>query len=95
MNPSELTALLADQFPQLSLKDADCAVKILLSAISNALAQGGRVEIRSFGSFSLKRYPARAGRNPKTGEKIQIPEKYAPHFKAGKELRERIKRRLK
>ncbi len=94
MNQSELITLLAGRFSQLSLKDANCTVKILLGAISNALAQGRRVEIRGFGSFSLKHYPARTGRNPKTGEKVQIPEKYAPHFKAGKELRERVKRCL-
>ncbi len=93
MNQSELVILLASKFAQLSLKDVDCAVKVLLEAISGALAQGRRVEIRGFGSFSLKHHPARTGRNPKTGEQIQIPEKYAPHFKAGKELRERVQRR--
>lgn len=92
MNQSELVALLTGRFPHLSLKDADGAVKLLLDAISSALAQKKRVEIRGFGSFSLKRYSARIGRNPKTGEKVQVQEKYAPHFKPGKEMRERVRR---
>jgi integration host factor subunit beta len=63
---------------------------LFLFAISNALARGDRVEIRGFGSFALKYRPPRIGRNPKTGEKVQVPAKVAPHFKAGKEMRERV-----
>jgi integration host factor subunit beta len=90
MTKSELIAKLAGRFPQLVAKDADFAVKMVLDAMSEALEQGDRIEIRGFGSFSLNYRPPRTGRNPKTGEKVQVPEKYVPHFKAGKELRERV-----
>jgi integration host factor subunit beta len=90
MTKSELIARLAGRFPQLIAKDADFAVKMILDAMSEALEQGDRIEIRGFGSFSLNYRPPRTGRNPKTGEQVQVPEKYVPHFKAGKELRERV-----
>lgn len=90
MTKSELIARLAARFPQLVAKDADYAVKMVLDAMSDALARGDRIEIRGFGSFSLNYRPPRVGRNPKSGEKVQVPEKYVPHFKAGKELRERV-----
>lgn len=90
MTKSELIVRLAERFPQLVAKDADFAVKMILDAMSDALARGGRIEIRGFGSFSLNYRPPRLGRNPKSGEKVQVPEKYVPHFKAGKELRERV-----
>ncbi|MDR2195615.1 MAG: integration host factor subunit beta [Gallionellaceae bacterium] len=90
MTRSDLIAKLAERYPQLLAKDADLAVKIVLDAMSNALARGGRIEIRGFGSFALNYRPPRVGRNPKSGEKVQVPAKYAPHFKAGKELRERV-----
>ena len=90
MTKSELIARLADRFPQLVAKDADFAVKMILDAMSEALVQGDRIEIRGFGSFALNYRPPRVGRNPKSGEKVQVPEKYVPHFKAGKELRERV-----
>ena len=90
MTKSELIARLAARFPQLVAKDADFAVKMLLDAMADALAQGDRIEIRGFGSFSLNYRPPRVGRNPKSGEKVHVPEKYVPHFKAGKELRERV-----
>ena len=90
MTKSELIAQLADRFPQLFAKDTDFAVKMVLDAMADALAQGDRIEIRGFGSFSLNYRPPRVGRNPKSGEKVQVPEKYVPHFKAGKELRERV-----
>jgi integration host factor subunit beta len=90
MTKSELIAYLAERFPQLVAKDADFAVKTILDAISEALAVGQRIEIRGFGSFSLNRRPPRIGRNPKSGEKVMVPEKRAPHFKPGKELRERV-----
>ena len=66
------------------------AVKMILDAMTQSLAQGNRIEIRGFGSFGLNYRPPRIGRNPKSGEKVQVPEKYVPHFKAGKELRERV-----
>ena len=90
MTKSELIALLAERFPQLVAKDADLAVKMILDALSEALVNGDRIEIRGFGSFALNYRPPRVGRNPKSGEKVSVPEKWVPHFKAGKELRERV-----
>lgn len=90
MTKSELITRLAERFPQLVAKDADLAVKMILDAMTDALAKGDRIEIRGFGSFSLNYRPPRTGRNPKTGDKVQVPAKYVPHFKAGKELRERV-----
>ena len=90
MTKSDLIAKLADRFPQLVAKDADFAVKMILDALSEALATGDRIEIRGFGSFSLNYRPPRVGRNPKSGDKVSVPEKWVPHFKAGKELRERV-----
>jgi len=71
-------------------KDADFAVKMILDAMSEALVRGDRIEIRGFGSFALNYRPPRTGRNPKSGEKVSVPSKWVPHFKAGKELRERV-----
>ena len=90
MTKSELIALLAERFPQLVAKDADFAVKMILDALSEALVKGDRIEIRGFGSFALNYRPPRVGRNPKSGDKVSVPEKWGPHFKAGKELRERV-----
>lgn len=90
MTRSDLIAALASRFPNLVAKDAEIAVKEILDAIGNALAKRDRVEIRGFGSFSLNYRPPRTGRNPKTGQAVPVPEKYVPHFKAGKELRERV-----
>ena len=95
MTKSDLIAKLADRFPQLVAKDADFAVKMILDALSEALAKGDRIEIRGFGSFSLNYRPPRVGRNPKSGDKVSVPEKWVPHFKAGKELRERVDLALK
>ena len=90
MTKSELINRLALRFPQLVAKDADYAVKMILDAMTASLASGDRIEIRGFGSFSLNYRPPRVGRNPKSGDRVQVPEKYVPHFKAGKELRERV-----
>ncbi len=90
MTKSELIAKLAARYPQLVAKDAELAVKMILDAMGKSLAQGQRIEIRGFGSFGLNYRPPRTGRNPKSGEKVQVPAKYVPHFKAGKELRERV-----
>jgi integration host factor subunit beta len=90
MTKSDMIARLAERFPQLVAKDADFAVKMILDALSEALAKGDRIEIRGFGSFSLNYRPPRVGRNPKSGDKVSVPEKWVPHFKAGKELRERV-----
>ena len=90
MTKSELISKLAMHYPQLVTKDAELAVKTILDAMGDSLSQGERIEIRGFGSFSLNYRPPRVGRNPKTGGKVNVPEKYVPHFKAGKELRERV-----
>ncbi|MCE9551082.1 MAG: integration host factor subunit beta [Betaproteobacteria bacterium] len=90
MTRSDLIAKLAELYPQLLAKDADLAVKVILDAMAGTLARGGRIEIRGFGSFALNYRPPRIGRNPKSGDKVQVPAKYVPHFKAGKELRERV-----
>jgi integration host factor subunit beta len=90
MTRSDLIAKLAERYPQLLAKDADLAVKVILDTMAATLARGGRIEIRGFGSFALNYRPPRVGRNPKTGDKVQVPAKYVPHFKAGKELRERV-----
>lgn len=92
MTKSELIAQLAARYPQMVLKDIEEAVKAMLDAMARALSLGHRIEIRGFGSFSRSRRPARVGRNPKSGESVLVPEKFVPHFKAGKELRERVDR---
>lgn len=90
MTKSELIDRLVQRHTHLSQKDVELAVKQLLEEISAALASGDRIEIRGFGSFSVHHRPARMGRNPKTGQSVEIPEKYVPHFKPGKEMRERV-----
>jgi integration host factor subunit beta len=89
---SELIEDLSARQPHLGYLDVELAVKNLLEQMSRELAGGGRIEIRGFGSFSLHFRPARVGRNPKTGESVALPGKHVPHFKPGKELRERINR---
>ncbi|MDO9465924.1 MAG: integration host factor subunit beta [Thiobacillus sp.] len=90
MTKSELIAQLATRHPQFSVADIEMAVKTILDALAKNLSRGERIEIRGFGSFSLSFRPARIGRNPKSGERVQVPAKYVPHFKAGKELRDRV-----
>lgn len=90
MNRSDIITRLAELHLQLHAKDAELAVKAILDAMSTTLSRGGRIEIRGFGSFGLNYRPPRQGRNPKNGDKVKVPAKYAPHFKAGKELRERV-----
>jgi integration host factor subunit beta len=90
MTKSELIAHLAERNPRLVARDADEAVNTMLDAMTDALAGGQRIEIRGFGSFALNYRPPRLGRNPKSGDRVQVPAKYVPHFKAGKELRERV-----
>jgi integration host factor subunit beta len=90
MTRSDLIAKLAERYTQLQSKDAELAVKVILDSMSSVLSRGGRIEIRGFGSFALNYRPPRQGRNPKSGAKVQVPAKYVPHFKAGKELRERV-----
>jgi len=90
MTKSELIARLAERNPRLVARDADEAVKTILDMMGAALIQAGRIEIRGFGSFALNYRPPRVGRNPKSGERVQVPAKFVPHFKAGKELRVRV-----
>ncbi len=90
MTKSELIALLAAKQPQLDYRDVELAVKELLEQLSVALSSGQRIEVRGFGSFSLHYRPPRIGRNPKTGDTVSVPDKHVPHFKPGKELRERV-----
>uniref|UniRef100_Q47FH4 Histone-like bacterial DNA-binding protein n=1 Tax=Dechloromonas aromatica (strain RCB) TaxID=159087 RepID=Q47FH4_DECAR len=89
---SELSQRLHQRFPQLNRGDIDVAVGEILGAIGQQLAKGGRVEVRGFGSFALNYRPPRLGRNPMTGERVAVPAKWTPHFKAGKELRELVMR---
>lgn len=90
MTRSELVALLAGRFPQLTAKDAGISVNEIIRAVSNTLAVGNRVEIRGFGVFCLNYRPPRTGRNPKTGDKVDVPGRHVPHFRPGKELREGV-----
>jgi integration host factor subunit beta len=90
MNLSELIYSLAAKNPNLKPKDVEDCVKTIIDAISNTLIEGNRVEIRGFGSFHNSLRPPRKGRNPKTGESVQVPANLRPSFKAGKELRERV-----
>lgn len=87
---SELIDHIAQKQTQLAYKDVELAVKSVLEHMAQTLATGERIEIRGFGSFSLHHRPARVGRNPKTGEPVSLPGKYVPHFKPGKELRDRV-----
>jgi integration host factor subunit beta len=87
---SELIEGLAKKQPHLALKDVELAVKCLIEEMNQALSSGERIEIRGFGSFSLHLRPPRVGRNPKTGESVMLSKKYVPHFKPGKELRDRV-----
>jgi integration host factor subunit beta len=87
---SELIERVAARQAQLSAKDVELAIKTMIEEMSQTLATGGRIEIRGFGSFSLHFRAPRTGRNPKTGEAVDLTGKYVPHFKPGKELRERV-----
>ena len=90
MTKSEIIDLLARKQSHLSSKDVEWAVKIILEKMSESLSTGNRIEVRGFGSFSLHHRAGRKGRNPKTGAPVNLAAKYVPHFKPGKELRERV-----
>jgi integration host factor subunit beta len=90
MTRSELIEHLTARFPTFTLQDTKACVDELIEAITEALAADDRVEVRGFGSFQLNHRKARIGRNPKSGEKVNVPAKAVPHFKAGKELREKV-----
>ena len=90
MIKSELIQRLAEANPHLYHRDVERIVSTVFDEIGSALQRGDRVELRGFGAFSVKRRPARIGRNPRTGEQVQVAEKHVPFFKSGKELRERL-----
>ena len=90
MTKSELIERIAQNQAQLAHRDVELAVKMILEHMAERLASGERIEIRGFGSFSLHYRPGRVGRNPKTGAPVSLPAKHVPHFKPGKELRERV-----
>ena len=90
MTKSELIEVIATQQPHLAQKDVELAVKCILEQMSGSLSGGDRIEIRGFGSFSLHYRSPRTGRNPKTGDPVALPGKHVPHFKPGKELRDRV-----
>lgn len=87
---SELIERISARQEQLSAKDVELAIKTMIDSMSQVLATGGRIEIRGFGSFSLHYREPRIGRNPKTGDTVKLTGKYVPHFKPGKELRDRV-----
>jgi len=95
MTRSELIDRIASRQTQLSAKDVELGMKLIIDHMAETLAMGERIEIRGFGSFSLHYREPRKGRNPKTGDPVELEGKYAPHFKPGKELRERVNRSLK
>ena len=94
MTKSELIDKIAEQQPQLSVKDIELAVKAILERMSDVLASGQRIEVRGFGSFSLHYRAPRTGRNPKSGDPVRLQGKHVPHFKPGKDLRERVNNSL-
>ena len=87
---SDLIELLVKKQPHLEHRDVELAVKAVLERMGDAFENGERIEIRGFGSFSLHYRPARVGRNPKTGQSVSVEDKFSPHFKPGKELKERV-----
>lgn len=91
---SELIERIASRQEQLLAKDVELAIKTMIDSMSHVLSTGGRIEIRGFGSFSLHYRAPRIGRNPKTGDTVKLTGKYVPHFKPGKELRDRVNESL-
>ena len=90
MTKSELIVHLLDENPHLYQRDVERIVSTIFEEISNALINGNRVELRGFGAFSVKKREARLGRNPRTGDAVEVPSKYVPYFKTGKLLRDRL-----
>ncbi len=90
MTKSDLILRLAERYPHLLQKDIERIVATLFGEVTNALARGDRVELRGFGAFSVKRRDARQGRNPRTGQSVDVSEKFVPFFKTGKQLRDRL-----
>lgn len=92
MIKSELVKQISNRNPHIYQRDVEKIVNTILDEITDALARGDRVELRGFGAFSVKQRNARIGRNPRTGENVDVHQKVAPFFKTGKELRERLNR---
>jgi len=91
INKRELIEIIANEQEQLPYKDIELAIKTIIQSMMDSLKKGKRIEIRGFGSFSLRYRKSRIGRNPKSGETVNIDERYVPHFKPGKDLKERVK----
>ncbi|GAV19769.1 integration host factor subunit beta [Mariprofundus micogutta] len=94
MTKSELVDIIAEKQEGITRREAEVVVNTIFSVIGDALSDGGHVELRGFGSFTTKERNERLGRNPKTGESVMVPAKVVPHFKPGKDLRERVDRAL-
>jgi len=90
MTKSELVEIIADAQGEITRREAEVVVNTIFTAVGDALASGDRVELRGFGSFTTRQRQPRLGRNPKTGTSVSVPAKVVPHFKPGKELRERV-----
>ena len=90
MTRSDLIAKVSSRYPQLIAKDVEIAVNAIFHSMTATLIEGHRIEIRDFGSFGINFRPPRTGRNPRTGELVSVPGRHVPHFKPGKELRERV-----
>ena len=90
MIKSELIAVLAEENPHLTQRDVERVVNVIFERVINALEEGGRVELRGFGAFSVRARSARAGRNPRTGASVDVRAKHVPFFKSGKELRAKL-----
>ena len=91
INKKELIEIIANDQEQLPYKDIELAIKTIIESMIDSLKKGKRIEIRGFGSFSLRYRKSRIGRNPKSGESVNIDERYVPHFKPGKDLKKRVK----
>lgn len=90
MIKSELVQIISEQNPHLYQRDVENIVNAILTEITEALADGDRVELRGFGAFSVKHRAPRVGRNPRTGDRVEVEEKWVPFFKTGKDLRDRL-----
>ena len=93
INKKDLIEIIAKEQDQLPYRDIELSVKTIIETMVNSLRQGERIEIRGFGSFSLRYRKPRVGRNPKSGQSVNIEERYVPHFKPGKNLKERVKQK--
>ena len=93
INKKDLIEIIAKEQDQLPYRDIELSVKTIIKSMVNSLRKGERIEIRGFGSFSLRYRKPRVGRNPKSGQSVNIEERYVPHFKPGKNLKERVKQR--